>query len=181
MWNSSTAVSSSSTCQGQRKVGNGCSDLKCCALLFALVLPEVSLGKQHPRAPFHFSWVFWKLVTRMRPQSGFTIPAVPVTGSGCLEWCTCSWFKRAFWSVEIWIAYVLPWSSRPACTLCAHQGRKKAYQDGFRSLSQCWNWVSHFCAYLNLLSHSSFEVYHFLTYTIWLVACMQICLLLCVM
>lgn len=41
---------------GKRKVGDGYSDLECCALLFALALPELFLGKQHLRAPLlHFS------------------------------------------------------------------------------------------------------------------------------
>lgn len=42
-----------------------------------VVLPEVFLGKQLPRSPLHFSRLYCKLVTRMRPQSIFTIPAVP--------------------------------------------------------------------------------------------------------
>lgn len=73
---------------GKRKVGDGYSDLERCALLFALALPELFLGKQHPRAPLlHFSWVFCKLVTRMCPQSGFTIPAVHTGAcSSCSDW-----------------------------------------------------------------------------------------------
>lgn len=39
------------------KVEDGCSDLEFCALWFALVLPEVSLGKQHSKSPLHLSWV----------------------------------------------------------------------------------------------------------------------------
>lgn len=73
---------------GKRKVGDGYSDLERCALLFALALPELFLSKQHPRAPLlHFSWVFCKLVTRMCPQSGFTIPAVHTGAcSSCSDW-----------------------------------------------------------------------------------------------
>lgn len=44
--------------------------------------------------------------------------------------------------------------------MSAVDGRRctvKVYQDGSRSLNQCWN----FWAYWNLLSHASFGVYRF--------------------
>ena len=125
----STSEQNASTCQHEEKIRGWIPWpwMLCPAVcLGSAVLPETSPGEKLLRTPLlRFTQVYYKLVVRVCPQSSFTTSAVPAGARSSQDWIgglksyACSQWQRAFWSMKVCIAHVLPWSTRPACTLRA--------------------------------------------------------------